>query len=98
MSGEPIGQVDLISGDVIRVSVNIDTGETNMTIVDRRSCHVSWPARIRQHEVASVMELLAKAASVAPAIAAAHSVRQRAIQTAEASYERIVANAIGRAK
>lgn len=98
MSGEPIGQVALISGEVVKVSVAIDTGQVDLSILDRRGCYASWPARIRSDEITKVTELLEKARKATPAIVAAHQTRNRAVQTAEATYERIVANAIGRAQ
>lgn len=98
MSGERVGQVQLMCGDTVKVSVDIETGQTEMWIASRDARYTNWPARVRVDEIAKIVDLLEFAAKVSPAIKAAHEVRQRAVQTAEATYERIVANVIGRSQ
>ncbi|SKV05846.1 Uncharacterised protein [Mycobacteroides abscessus subsp. bolletii] len=95
MSGEPIGEVELSSG-VVYVWVNLDSGKTIMRIGDRNGR--SDAGAMKPDEIAKVVELLERARRVAPSILAAHKVRQRAVMAAEATYERIVARAIGGAQ
>ncbi|RIS60069.1 hypothetical protein [Mycobacteroides abscessus] len=95
MSGEPIGEVELSSGAVY-VWVSLDSGKTIMRISDRHGR--SDAGAMRPDEIAKVVELLERARQVAPAILVAHKVRQRAVMTAEATYERIVARAVGGAR
>ncbi|OMB79230.1 hypothetical protein [Mycolicibacterium conceptionense] len=99
MSGELIGEVQLSTGGFVRVSVSPVTGELYVRPLTRdhryRDCHGLDLAAVDANAVA---QLVLRAAALAPSIKAAHEVRQRAVQTAEATYERIVANAIGRAQ
>ncbi|WP_454232074.1 hypothetical protein [Mycolicibacterium fortuitum] len=97
MSGELIGQVRLMSGHVMKVSVIPGTGELNAWFTGRDGRYTS-EVRIRPDEITKVTELLEKARQATPAIVAAHQTRNRAVQTAEATYEHIVANAIGRSR
>ncbi|WP_100483112.1 hypothetical protein [Mycobacteroides abscessus] len=95
MSGEPIGEVELSSG-VVYVWVNLDSGKAIMRVGDRHGR--SDAGAMKPDEIAKVVELLERARRVAPAILAAHNVRQRAVMAAESTYERIVARAIGGAQ
>ena len=96
---ERIGEVQLSSGFIVAVGVVPNSGAVDVTMLtnDRRYRDRSG-LDVPVVDANAVAQLLLRAATLAPVIKAAYDTKTRAVQTAEATYERIVANAIGRAK
>ena len=94
MSGEPIGTVTLEHcGDLVRVMVH--GGAVSLQICDSQYRPLSGGVYLNESESTQIVELITKAAQLAPAVQAAADECRSVVLDAEAQYERAVADMTG---
>lgn len=95
MTGEPIGTVDLASGDQFNVAV---IGGQIKAWFSRQHRYFSGETTVTRHEADQIAQLLNLAARVEPSITVAQENCRRLVLAAEASYESLVASVIAGAR